>query len=110
MDEDSHTTQAVTHRFLRVLGIGGLAIVASLGLAGRVNATYFYSDGARASARDYLDRGWYYLLDDGQYYYLDVTFSEMPGFSVDSITGIREGFHCGLSGKIDASIIKRSFT
>jgi len=44
-----------------------LAIVASLGLAGRVNATYFYSN----NAGDYLDRGWYYLLDDGQYYYLD---------------------------------------
>jgi len=41
--------------------------VASLGLANRVNATYFHSD----VAGDYLDRGWYYLLDVGQYYYLD---------------------------------------
>ena len=67
MDEDSHTTEAVTHRFLRVLGIGGLAVIAFLGLAGRVHATYFHSD----VAGDYLDRGWYYLLDEGQYYYLD---------------------------------------
>lgn len=75
MDEDSRTAeicqavQAVTQRFLR--GLVGLAIVASLGSAGRVHATYFYSDGAHASAGDYLDRDWYYLLDDGQYYYLD---------------------------------------
>jgi len=69
MDEDSRTTWTVTHRFVRVLGIVGLAIVASLGLADRVNATYFHSDCAPAG--DYLDRGWYYLLDDGQYYYLD---------------------------------------
>jgi hypothetical protein len=67
MDEDSRTTGTNTHRFLRGLGIVGLAIVVSLGLAGRVNATYLHSD----SAGDYLDRGWYYLLDDGQYYYLD---------------------------------------
>ena len=75
-DEDSRTVQAVTHRFVRACGIGGLAIVASLGLAGRVRATYLHSDCAptyaeRYSAGDYLDRGWYYLLDDGQYYYLD---------------------------------------
>ena len=67
MDEDSHTARAVTHRFLRGLGIGGLSIIVSLGLADRVDATYFHSD----NAGDYLDRGWYYLLDDGQYYYLD---------------------------------------
>ena len=63
--------QAVTHRLLRELGIGGLAVIASLGLADRVNATYFHTDGARAPAGDYIDRGWYYLLDDEQYYYLD---------------------------------------
>jgi hypothetical protein len=67
MDEDSHTTGAVTHRFLRGLVIGGLAIVASLGLAGKVHATYLHSDHVPA----YLDRGWYYLLDAGQYHYLD---------------------------------------
>ncbi|HUU18777.1 MAG TPA: hypothetical protein VMW72_16625 [Sedimentisphaerales bacterium] len=67
MDEDSHTARAVTHRFLRGLGIGGLAVIASLGFADRVHATYFHSD----VAGDYLDRGWYYLLDDGQYYFLD---------------------------------------
>ncbi len=67
MDEDSHTIGAVTHRLLRGLGIGGLAVIAFLGLAGRVNATYFHS----YSAGDYLDRGWYYLLDAGQYHYLD---------------------------------------
>ncbi len=72
MDEDSHAARANTHRFLRVLGIGGLSIIVSLGLADRVHATYFYSDGARAPAGDYLDRGWYYLLDDGQYYFLDI--------------------------------------
>jgi hypothetical protein len=69
MDEDSRTTGGITHRFLRGLGIGGLAAIASLGLASRVNATSFDLDGA--SAGDYIDRGWYYLLDDGQYYYLD---------------------------------------
>jgi len=76
MDEDSYTTGAVTHRFVRACEIGGLAIVASLGLAGRVRATYLHLDCApayaeRYNARDYIDRGWYYLLDDGQYYYLD---------------------------------------
>ena len=82
MDEDSRTAkvfqavQAVTHRFLRGLGIGGLAAIASLGLAGRVHATYLHLDCAptyaeRYNAGDYIDRGWYYLLDEGQYYYLD---------------------------------------
>ncbi len=42
MDEDSRTTGAVTYRFLRGLGIGGLAAIASLGLASRVHATYFH--------------------------------------------------------------------
>ncbi len=69
MDEDSRTTGGITHRFLRVIGIGGLAAIASLGLASRVNATSFDLDGA--SAGDYIDTGWYYLLDDGQYHYLD---------------------------------------
>jgi len=50
--------------------------VASLGLAGRVRATYLHLDSApayaeRCNAGDYIDRGWYYLLDEGQYYYLD---------------------------------------
>jgi hypothetical protein len=67
MDEDSHTAGTITHHFLRVLGIGVLATVASLGLTERVNATYFHSN----VAGDYLDREWYYLLDDGQYQYLD---------------------------------------
>jgi len=58
------------------LGIGVLGIIASLGLAGRVRATHLHLDSVptyaeRYNARDYLDRGWYYLLDDGQYYYLD---------------------------------------
>jgi len=64
MDEDSRTTGGITHRFLRTLGIGGLAAIASLVLAGRVHATYFHSDGARATtyaecynAGDYIDRG-----------------------------------------------------
>ncbi len=61
MDEDSHTTGGITHRFLRGLGIGGLAAIASLGLASRVNATYFHSDGAHALAGGYLDRGWYII-------------------------------------------------
>ncbi len=67
MDEDSRTARAVAQRFVRACEIVGLAIVASLGLAGRVHATYLHSDHVPA----YLDRGWYYLLDDGQYYYLD---------------------------------------
>lgn len=69
MDEDSHTIGGITHRFLRALGIGGLAAIASLGIASRVNATSFDLDGA--SAGDYIDREWYHLLDDGQYQYLD---------------------------------------
>jgi hypothetical protein len=69
MDEYSHTTGAVTHHFLRGLGIGGLAAIASLGLASRVNATSFDLD--VASAGDYIDREWYHLLDEGQYQYLD---------------------------------------
>jgi len=44
MDEDSHTAGAVTHRFLRGLGIGGLSIIVSLGLADRVNATLVFSE------------------------------------------------------------------
>ena len=54
---------------LRILGIGGLVIIASLSLADRVHATYLHSD--CTTSGDYLDRGWYYLLDEGQYYYLD---------------------------------------
>jgi len=75
MDEDYHTVkvfpaiQAVKQRFLRGLGIGSLAIVASLGLASRVGATYLHSDCAPSGG--HLDRGWYYLLDYGQYYFLD---------------------------------------
>ena len=61
---------------LRKLGIGGLAIIVSLGLVSKVRATYLHLDCAPAyadcySAGDYIDRGWYYLLDDGQYHYLD---------------------------------------
>ena len=67
MNEDSHTAQGVTQHFLRGLGIGGLAAIAFLGLADRVNATYFHLDGAG----DYIDRGRYYYLDKGRYYYLD---------------------------------------
>ncbi len=55
-----------------------LAAIASLGLAGRVNATSVDLDGAHApayaenfNAGDYIDREWYYLLDEGQYQYLD---------------------------------------
>ena len=76
--EDSRTAGTVTQFFLRRLGIGGLAALASLGLADRVNATYFELDDARApiyakhyTAGDYIDRERYNLLDDSQYYYLD---------------------------------------
>ncbi len=78
MDEDSHTTGAVTHRFLRGFGIAGLAAIASLGLADRVNATSVDLDCVPAptyaekfNAGDYIDREWYHLLDEGQYQYLD---------------------------------------
>jgi len=54
--------------FLRKLVIGGLSVIASIGLADRANATYFI-DGARAST--YIDKELYHLLDDGQYHYLD---------------------------------------
>ncbi|MBA7631884.1 hypothetical protein ES703_39421 [subsurface metagenome] len=76
IDEDSYTTGAVIHCFVRACEFGGLAIVASLGLAGRVRATYLHVDFAPAyaehhNAGDYIDREWYYLLDNGQYYHLD---------------------------------------
>ena len=67
--EYSRTAEAITHRFLRVLGIGGLAALASFGLADRVNATSFPLDGVPTG--DYIDREWYHLLDEGQYQYLD---------------------------------------
>ena len=83
--------QTATQRFVRGLGIGGLSVIASLGLADRVNATYLRLDCdptyaecdktsqtldydrwySRFNAGDYLDRWWYHLLDDRQYYYLD---------------------------------------
>ncbi len=67
--EDSRTAWAVAQRFIRGFGIAGLAVIASLGLADRVNATSVDIDGAPAG--DYIDREWYHLLDDGQYQYLD---------------------------------------
>jgi len=84
MDEDFHTTRTVIHCFVRACEIGGLAIVASLGLTGRVRATYLHLDCApayaeRHNAGDYIDRGWYYLLDDGQYHYLDRGQYELMG-------------------------------
>lgn len=92
-NEDIYITGMATQNFLRRLVIAGLAAIAILVLAGRVKATYLYSDSARVpayaecykasrtldydrwysyfNAGDYIDRWWYYLLDDGQYYYLD---------------------------------------
>ena len=74
--EDSRTVRAVAQRFLRGFGIAGLAAIASLGLADRVHATSFSLDGdptyaENYNAGDYIDREWYYLLDEGQYQYLD---------------------------------------
>jgi hypothetical protein len=76
MDEGSHAAKRVTRHLIRRIGISGLAIVASLGLAGRVHATYLHLNCApayaeRYNAGDYIDREWYYLLDDAQYHYLD---------------------------------------
>jgi len=59
--------QVVLRQFWRGFDIAALAAILSLGLASRVQATYFQSD----AAGNYLDKGWYYLLDYGQYYYLD---------------------------------------
>ncbi len=53
MYEDFHTTRTVTHRFVRACEIGVLAIVASLGLVDRFNATYFHVDCAPAYAERY---------------------------------------------------------
>jgi len=64
----------IAQRFIRGFGLAGLAAMLSLGLAGSVNATYLHSDlvyAVRFNAGDYVDREWYYLLDEGQYYYLD---------------------------------------
>ena len=86
------TAQGVTYRFLRGLGIGGLAAIAFLGLADRVNATSV--DLAGAHAGDYIDREWYYLLDDGQYRYLDRGQAKKwvwiwsPGLQSDSCVGV----------------------
>ena len=78
MAENFYAAAATTCRFLRGLGVGGISIIAFLGLAGRVDATYLHSEVAYGeiapidfNAGDYLDRVWYYLLDDGQYHYLD---------------------------------------
>jgi len=96
-DDDSRNAtifqavRAITRHFIRGLGIGGLSIIASLGLADRVSATYLHLDCSPANAEcyktsqtldydrwyssfnagDYLDKEWYHLLDDWQYYYLD---------------------------------------
>jgi len=80
--EDSRTARAVAHRFIRGFGIAGLAAIASLSLADRVNATSVDLDCVPApaptptyaenyNAGDYIDREWYYLLDEEQYQYLD---------------------------------------
>ena len=75
MDEESYTAkifkavQTIAKHFSRSLGIGGLAVIVSLGFADKVHATYYQSDYVRASA--YIDSQWYYFLDYGQYYYLD---------------------------------------
>lgn len=87
MAENFYACAATTCRFLRGLGVGGISIIASLGLAGRVDATYLHSDYPQApayspasnynmrqfdfNAGDYIDKVWYYFLDDGQYRYLD---------------------------------------
>jgi len=87
MAENFYAAAATTCRFLRGLGVGGISIIASLGLAGRVDAMYLHSDYPQApafspasdytmrqlyfNAGDYIDRVWYYLLDEGQYRYLD---------------------------------------
>ena len=67
--------QVVVRQFWRGFDIAALAAILSLGLAGKVRATYLDSDGAG----DYLDRGWYYLLDGGQYYYLERTQYNLLG-------------------------------
>ena len=86
--EDSRTARAVAQRFIRGFGIAGLAAIASLGLADRVNATSVDLDCVPAptyaeqtldydrwygcfNAGHYIDREWYHLLDNGQYQYLD---------------------------------------
>lgn len=72
MDEDFQTTGAVTHHFVRGLAIAGFAIIASLGLASRVDATYLRLDRAcvvRFNAGDFVGKEWFYLLDGGQYDY-----------------------------------------
>lgn len=83
MCEDYRFATAVTLGFLRPLIISGMFIAASLGLADKVNAAYLsldnlygpaYSKSSKVSSSDmsdYIDRAWYYLLDYGQYDYLD---------------------------------------
>jgi PEP-CTERM motif len=85
MAGESHPAKAVARRFLTWLEIAGLLLVASLGLADRADAMYLHWDCLQApadsqafawnarysNAGDYIDRTWYYLLDNGQYRYLD---------------------------------------
>ena len=67
MDEDSHAARAVTHRLLRGLGIGGLAAIASLGLASRVHATYFHKAMFFSRFSQKLPRKRYFLTVHGHF-------------------------------------------
>jgi len=83
MSENCRFVKAVTLGFLRPLIISGMFIAAFLGLADRVKAAYLpmdnlyglaYSQSSKVSypdMGDYIDKTWYYLLDYGQYDYLD---------------------------------------
>ena len=89
MDSACRTAAAMTCRFLRGLGVGGISIITLLALAGRADATYLHSEigGDEIApnyfnAGDYLDRVWYYFLDEGQYLYLDkAQYNLMGGLS-----------------------------
>lgn len=89
MDNICRTAAATTFRFLRRLGVGGISIIALLALAGKADATFVPSQVARDetapnyfNAGDYLDKTWYYLLDQGQYLYLDkAQYNLMGGLS-----------------------------
>ncbi len=83
MREDCRIEGTMKSRFLKPFAVCVMLISSSFGFTGRANAAYLsadtlcnpvYSQSSNVShpdMGDYIDRTWYYLLDFGQYDYLD---------------------------------------